>query len=240
MMMLGGDAEQDVADYRRHHVADAGARRIRTPRRITGRRRSRRARGRRRRYSTTPWISVSVTMSPLAMCATSCASTASASSRVIPCRSKPVDTATSALLRVAPVWRSCVLACLRGLRLLWHGNARLSGQAGHRVEQPVPALFAGCLITRAPVDHSGQWLRDEQRDGRRCRTPITGQAKPSSMPRSRLLAERKRLTPSRLVRPSTTITAGCWWRETEDAFHGVILCNQLVDQAATGGRDCVE
>ena len=51
---------------------------------------------------TTPWISVRVTMSPLAMCATSCASTASASSRVMFC-SRPVDTATSELLLLAPV-----------------------------------------------------------------------------------------------------------------------------------------
>ena len=47
-------------------------------------------------------MSVKVTMSPLAMCATSWASTASASARVMLC-SKPVETATKELLRLAPV-----------------------------------------------------------------------------------------------------------------------------------------
>ena len=51
---------------------------------------------------TTPWISVSVTMSPLAMCATSCASTPSTSSRRIE-RSRPVDTATRLRLLLGPV-----------------------------------------------------------------------------------------------------------------------------------------
>ena len=50
----------------------------------------------------TPWISVMVTMSPLAMCATSWPITASTSSRVMPC-SRPVETATSALFLKAPV-----------------------------------------------------------------------------------------------------------------------------------------
>ena len=43
----------------------------------------------------TPWISVIVTMSPLATCATSWPSTASTSSLLIDC-SRPVETATSA------------------------------------------------------------------------------------------------------------------------------------------------
>ena len=51
---------------------------------------------------TTPWISASVTMSPLATWETSCASTASASLRSM-ARKSPVDTATSALLRLMPV-----------------------------------------------------------------------------------------------------------------------------------------
>ena len=51
---------------------------------------------------TTPWISVSVTMSPLATCAISCPSTASTSSWLIDC-SRPVDTATSAEFLNAPV-----------------------------------------------------------------------------------------------------------------------------------------
>jgi len=44
----------------------------------------------------TPWISVSVTMSPLATWATSWPITASTSSRVIDC-TKPVDTATGSI-----------------------------------------------------------------------------------------------------------------------------------------------
>ena len=51
---------------------------------------------------TTPWISVSVTMSPLATCESSWPSTASISSRDIEL-SNPVDTATSAEFRNAPV-----------------------------------------------------------------------------------------------------------------------------------------
>jgi len=48
-----------------------------------------------------------VTMSPLATWLTSCASTASASSRSI-ARSRPVETATSALLRLAPVAKALI------------------------------------------------------------------------------------------------------------------------------------
>ncbi len=51
---------------------------------------------------TTPWIRVSVTMSPLATWLTSWPSTASASSVVI-CCNRPVLIATSAALRLAPV-----------------------------------------------------------------------------------------------------------------------------------------
>ena len=51
---------------------------------------------------TTPWISASVTMSPLAIWVTSWPITASASSWLI-CCNRPVDTATSALLRLMPV-----------------------------------------------------------------------------------------------------------------------------------------
>ena len=51
---------------------------------------------------TTPWISVSVTMSPFATCAISWPSTASTSSLFIDC-SRPVETATSAEFLNAPV-----------------------------------------------------------------------------------------------------------------------------------------
>ncbi len=51
---------------------------------------------------TTPCIKVRVTMSPLAMCDTSCANTASASSLLM-ALSKPLDTATKALFLVMPV-----------------------------------------------------------------------------------------------------------------------------------------
>ena len=51
---------------------------------------------------TTPWISVSVTMSPFATCDISCPSTASTSSLFIDCR-RPVDTATSDEFLNAPV-----------------------------------------------------------------------------------------------------------------------------------------
>ena len=50
----------------------------------------------------TPWIRVMVTMSPLAMWATSWPITASTSSRVMP-SSRPVDTATRAEFLKAPV-----------------------------------------------------------------------------------------------------------------------------------------
>ena len=51
---------------------------------------------------TTPWISVSVTMSPLATCVISWPSTASTSLRLMLCR-RPELTATSAASRRAPV-----------------------------------------------------------------------------------------------------------------------------------------
>ena len=51
---------------------------------------------------TTPWISVIVTMSPLATWPISCPSTASTSSRFIDC-SRPVETATSEEILKAPV-----------------------------------------------------------------------------------------------------------------------------------------
>ena len=50
----------------------------------------------------TPWMSVIVTMSPLAMCATSCASTPSTSFGRI-ARSRPDDTATRLRLLLGPV-----------------------------------------------------------------------------------------------------------------------------------------
>ena len=50
----------------------------------------------------TPWISAIVTMSPLATWLISWPSTASASSRLMLCR-RPVETATSDLLRFQPV-----------------------------------------------------------------------------------------------------------------------------------------
>ena len=55
----------------------------------------------------TPCNSAIVTMSPLATWLISWPSTASASSRSI-CCSRPVDTATSALLRLAPVAKALI------------------------------------------------------------------------------------------------------------------------------------
>ena len=51
---------------------------------------------------TTPWMSVIVTMSPLAMCDSSWASTPSTSSRRMP-RSSPLDTATRLFDLLGPV-----------------------------------------------------------------------------------------------------------------------------------------
>jgi hypothetical protein len=99
----GQHTEDDFADHAGDHVADARGRCF--PRRDAGMSRpgnQRPATGRRRRCSLRPGSSVSVTMSPLAMWATSCARTASASSRVMLCNS-PVDTATRELFLVAPV-----------------------------------------------------------------------------------------------------------------------------------------
>src|SRR6476659_7631629 len=89
----------------------------------------------------TPWISVIVTMSPLAMCATSWPITASTSSRVMPC-SRPVETAISALFLKAPV---------EGVRLALedahcgHADAGLVCELANRVHDPgfVGALGAG-------------------------------------------------------------------------------------------------
>ncbi len=97
----------------------------------------------------TPWISASVTMSPLATCETSCASTASASSRSM-ALSRPVDTATSALLRRMPVAKA------------FTSGASYTATSG----MPMPAAWAwratvstsqrsvgvaGCVMTCAPT-----------------------------------------------------------------------------------------
>ena len=99
---------------------------------------------------TTPWISVRVTMSPLAMWAISWPSTASTSFCRMDC-SRPVLTATSALLRLAPVAKA--LGC---------GDSKMPTSG-----MPMPArcawarivstshcsvLLAGCSMTRTPME----------------------------------------------------------------------------------------
>ena len=99
---------------------------------------------------TTPCISASVTMSPLAACATSCPSTASASFRVI-CCSKPVDTAMSELFLLMPVAKA-----------LTSGDSK-TPTSGILMPASVAYLrtvstnqnsveFEGASITRTPID----------------------------------------------------------------------------------------
>ena len=151
----------------------------------------------------TPWISVMVTMSPLATCATSWPMTASTSSLVMFC-SRPVDTATRAEFLKAPVAKAL-------------GSPSYSATSG----MPIPALVeklrtvptiqrcvgsVESLMMTALVLHlaMGLLISSEMIAPPK---PINKE-KASNVPRFRPLEVRNLLTPNRLaVMPSTSITA---------------------------------
>ena len=110
----------------------------------------------------TPWIRAMVTMSPLATWLTSCASTASASSRLI-ARSRPVDTATRELLRVGPVAKALISGRVVDADFR-HLDAGGLGLAAHGVEQPELA-FAARLVDQLHAGGAlGHPLGDHQRE----------------------------------------------------------------------------
>src|SRR5205814_1624532 len=99
---------------------------------------------------TTPWISVSVTMSPLATCDSSWPSTASTSSLFIDC-SRPVDTATSDEFLNAPVANalgSPSYTATSGIATpaVWESLRIVS-------KSQTSASLRGVSMTCAPVDH---------------------------------------------------------------------------------------
>ena len=98
----------------------------------------------------TPWISVSVTIFPLATWATSCASTASASSRVMLC-SRPVETATSELLRLGPVVNA--LGSPSEITTCGIGRFAVSARRCTVSTSQTSVGFCGVSITFVPVDH---------------------------------------------------------------------------------------
>ena len=110
---------------------------------------------------TTPWISVSVTMSPFATCVISWPSTASTSLRLMP-RSRPVLTATSASF--APRARG------EGVRLrrvedadFRHADALLLRQRPNRADQPLLVAVGGLLDDPDAHGSLGHPLRHGQR-----------------------------------------------------------------------------
>jgi hypothetical protein len=124
-------------------------------------------------------------MSPLAMCATSCASTPSISSCVIDC-SRPVDTATSDAFLVAPVAKAFgapSYTATSGIAM----PARWACEATVFISHSSVALD-GCWITRAPVDHLAIGF-DIHSEMKAPPKPIRA-AKPSRAPRFRPLAVR--------------------------------------------------
>ena len=91
-----------------------------------------------------------VTISPFAICATSCPNTASSSSRVMFCNS-PVDTATNASSRLAPVanaFGSPSYTATSGRPMPAFAANRCTVSSNH-----CSVELAGYSITCAPVDH---------------------------------------------------------------------------------------
>ena len=144
-----------------------------------------------------------VTMSPLAMCAISWPITASISSCVMFC-SKPVDTATSAESRNAPVAK----AFGSPSKIPTSGMPMPDLSANLRTVSTIQAssALAGCEMTFTPEVHLAIGLLISKEMMAPPKPMI--KAKPSKAPRLSPLAVRKRFTPSKLATmPSTTTTA---------------------------------
>src|SRR4051812_43971148 len=165
---------------------------------------------------TTPWISVSVTMSPLATCESSCPRTASISSRLIDC-SSPLETATSESFFDAPVANafgapskiatSGMPTPARSARLL----TVLTSQYSVLPSEP--------SIRRAPVLHFAI-VFDIASEMNEPPKPMTAE-NTSSIWRLRPSAVRKRSTPSTLTTTdSTSITARLVTRNSTIRFMG--------------------
>ncbi len=152
---------------------------------------------------TTPWISDSVTMSPLATCVTSWPSTASISSRDI-ALSNPVETATSAEFLNAPVAKalgSPSYIATSGIAIPALSASRLTVASSQ-----VSPSVRGVAMTCAPVDHFAI-VFDSSKEMNAPPNPRMAE-NASSAPRFNPFAASAWLRPSRLVTiVSTTITA---------------------------------
>src|SRR5450759_3976174 len=171
---------------------------------------------------TTPWISVSVTISPLVTCEISWPSTASTSSLFIDC-SSPLETATSAEFLNAPVANAL-------------GSPSYNATSG----MPMPALSASTCtvstsqscsgpsepsITCARVDHFaiGFDINSEINEPPKPTTSENTSSALTLMP----LSVRKRSTPSTLsTTDSTSITARLVSRNNTIRFIGGFSWNQ--------------
>ncbi len=166
-------------------------------------------------------------MSPLTTCETSWPSTASISSRLMPC-SKPVDTATSALSRKAPVANALGAPSYTATS----GSPMPARSASLRtvVSSQASSASRGWVITCAPVDHFAIVLDISSEMMEPVKPTIS--EKIISMPTSSPLAVRKRSMPnSRNVTDSTSNTARLVARNRKTRFIGILL--------AQGGRALV-
>ena len=155
---------------------------------------------------TTPWISVSVTMSPFATWLTSCASTASASCCDM-LASSPVLTATSDASRRAPVAN----AFGSGESKMPTSGMPMPAACAWRCTVPTSQLsveLAGCVITRTPIMRFADHLEIASEKNEPTK-PMTADMT-SSLPRSRSepCASRIELMPSRFsTMPSSSMIA---------------------------------
>src|SRR6266852_2110823 len=149
----------------------------------------------------TPWIRVSVTMSPLATWLISWPSTASTSSRLID-SSRPVETATSAEFLNAPVAKAFgapSYTATSGMPMFALSARRRTVSTSQRSCAP-----SGAFMMCAPVDHSAICLeiRSDMNDPPK---PITRESQ-SSVSRLRPFSVRNRSTPSALATTESSST----------------------------------
>src|SRR5262245_5967238 len=177
---------------------------------------------------TTPWISVRVTMSPLAMCETSWPSTASTSSRSMLC-SRPVDTATRAEFLNAPVAKA--LGAPSKIATSGMPMAALSASFFTVETSQYSLVPSEPSITCAPVDifAIGLEVSSEMMEPPK---PMIAE-NTSREPRLRPCSVRKRSTPRRLATTdSTSSTAKFVRRKSTIRFMG--LWFSLVDRLDRG------
>ena len=189
-------------------------------------------------------------MSPLATCATSCAMTASTSSRFMVC-SSPVDTATRAEFLNAPVAKALGAPS----KMATSGMPILDFSAMVFTVATIQRCVgsAESLMSCAPVVHLAMGLLISSEMMAPPKPMIS--AKPNSVPMFRPWAVMKRFRPSRCAAmPRTSITAtlvttnsrirfmakalgGRWWIETARDFRADCrLSSRPVPRGALAGR----